>query len=102
MLAALSVLYYWLAHPSDPNAYTRVDGSLGGGCGEPGWVTAFVTLPVVVGFLGPILVIFGGILEVQRRDRLGASLALVGIAACVFSRASFNLYAETLHVTSCD
>jgi hypothetical protein len=102
MLVALSVLYYWLAHPSDPDASTRVDESLGR-CTEPGWVTACVTLPGAIGFLGgPLLLILGGILEFQRRDRLGASLALVGIAAFVFSLACLSLYTETLGVTSCD
>jgi hypothetical protein len=79
-------VFLWVQSPSDPDAYTRVDGSLG--CFSDEWM-----LPGVVGLLigllaGLALLMWGGVREVRRRDRTGLALMLAGVIGLVLAGAA--------------
>jgi hypothetical protein len=86
VFALVALVFLWVQFPTDPDADTRVDGSVG--CFSDEWL-----FPGVIGFFigviaGLALLIWGGVREARRRDRTGLALMLAGVIGLVMAGAA--------------
>jgi hypothetical protein len=105
ILVPATAYIFWLDHPSNPDAYTRIDDYLYDinyvECGHSGWPAALVP-PAVAAFLGaPILLVTSLVLAFRRRERSWLALSLAAIILFVFAMVTGGFIIDASYASEC-